>query len=55
MRCRGEREKSKREKKMSERVHPVRVAGLKTFAMDQYPGPILACQISTDVRSSSQM
>ncbi len=37
---------------MSERAHPVRVAGLKTFGLDQYPGPILASY--SDIRGSSQ-
>ncbi len=30
---------------MSERAHPVKVADLKNFSVDQYPGPILASQI----------
>lgn len=53
----GRERKSKR-KNTSERAHPVRVAGFKTFGLDQYPGPILACRIlashGSDIRSSSQ-
>lgn len=39
---------------MSERAHPVRVAALKTFGLDQYPGPILADIGHSDIRDSSQ-